>query len=174
MKRKERWDLSEEEKGKLIANLTAEIPALRAKLGISQGDLAKVIGISRQTLSAIERDERDMSWDTYLSMLFFFDYNKQTQSTIRDAGIFPTEILRQFNGGKEAEESGAVTMADEGVVEIFDKLDEQAMEVLKTTLIVEYTRCSGLPVADVVNLFSTLKLEKPKKVSEVTKRTRRN
>lgn len=173
MRRKEKWNLSEEEKGKFIANLTAEIPALRAKLGISQGDLAKLIGISRQTLSAIERDERDMSWDTYLSMLFFFDYNKLTHQTIRDIDIFPSQILRRFNDGDEVEKVGLESIVDDTLIDIFDKLDDQAMSTLKTTLLVEYARCSQLPIEEVMRVFNSIKLEKPKRAEVGVKRGRK-
>lgn len=40
--------------------LNAELPFLRIKANISQGELAKFIGVSRQTLGAIERCERSI------------------------------------------------------------------------------------------------------------------
>ncbi len=173
MKRTEKWALSEKEKAKFIANLTAEIPALRAKLGISQGDLARLIGISRQTLSAIERDERDMSWDTYLSMLFFFDYNKLTHQTIRDIDIFPESMLKRFNDGDKEVKGGVDTIADDDIVAVFDKLDDKAMNTLKTTLLVEYARCSEMSIDEVIKLFADLKLEKPKKAELPARRGRK-
>lgn len=42
-------ELPELDKDKLIEILTDELPVLRAKIGISQGDISNIIGISRQT-----------------------------------------------------------------------------------------------------------------------------
>ena len=39
----------------LIMTLTAELPVMRARLGMSQEVMASAIGVSRQTYSAIER-----------------------------------------------------------------------------------------------------------------------
>lgn len=38
----------------LIMTLTAELPVMRARLGMSQEVMASAIGVSRQTYSAIE------------------------------------------------------------------------------------------------------------------------
>lgn len=38
----------------LTQKLTHELPVLRARLGISQADISKKIGISRQTYNSIE------------------------------------------------------------------------------------------------------------------------
>lgn len=171
MRRTGEWLLPDKEKEAYIANLTAEIPSLRAKLGISQGDLARVIGISRQTLSAIERSERAMSWDTYLSMLFFFDNNNLTHQTIRNSNIFPESLVRRFNKGSVVE-GGSEIVFDKSIVDIFEKLDDRAMDTLKTTLLVEYARCSEEPIEAVVKAFNELKLEKPQRV-EIPKRGRK-
>ena len=47
-------ELPELDKDKLIEILTDELPVLRAKIGISQGDISNIIDISRQTYNAIE------------------------------------------------------------------------------------------------------------------------
>lgn len=54
-------ELPELDKDKLIEILTDELPVLRAKIGISQGDISNIIGISRQTYNAIETKKRKMS-----------------------------------------------------------------------------------------------------------------
>lgn len=173
MGRTEKWTLSEQEKDNYISNLTAELPALRAKLGISQGDLARLIGISRQTLSAIERDERKMSWDTYLSMMFFFDYNKLTHPTIRDVDIFPEAMLRRFNKGDKTTSLGWESLIDSSFDGIIDKLDDKAMNTLKTTLLVEYARCTNASTETLIKAFNELKIEKPVPVEKTSRRGRK-
>ena len=72
------WTLTEEEKDKYIDKLTEELITLRAKAGIQQEEIARMIGVSRQTYGEIERKSKKMSWSTFLSLLFFFDQNKAT------------------------------------------------------------------------------------------------
>ena len=54
---------------KLISLLVDELPVLRAKIGLSQGELSDIIGVSRQTYSAIETRKRKMTWNTFLSIV---------------------------------------------------------------------------------------------------------
>lgn len=56
------WSISKEEKKKLITMLAPELVVLRAKAGISQEELSDLIGVSRQTYSAIERGAKQMPW----------------------------------------------------------------------------------------------------------------
>ena len=60
--------------GKLIENLTT----LRAKAGITQSELADIIGIGRQTMLAIESRKGKMRWDTFLALVLFFSKNGET------------------------------------------------------------------------------------------------
>ena len=97
MDNKEKWTITEEEKNNFINSLTNELSALRAKAGVSQDDLAKFIGISRQTYGSIERKKKKMSWNVYMSLLLFFDYNKSTHNMLRQLSTFPTDLINKFN-----------------------------------------------------------------------------
>ena len=68
MMQNSKWKLTDEEKQMLIAAITQELIPLRSKAGISQGELANLIGVSRQTYGAIERGDREMTWNTYLHL----------------------------------------------------------------------------------------------------------
>ena len=65
-------------KEELILTLTAELPVLRARLGISQEAMGNSIGISRQTYSGIETGVRRMSWTTFMALIAVFDLNEAT------------------------------------------------------------------------------------------------
>lgn len=96
-----KWNLSVEDKSQLIDRLTSELAPLRIKIGISQDELANLIGISRQTYGAIERGSRKMTWNTYLSLILFYDYNNTTHEFIRKIGAFPDKLVEVFNRMEE-------------------------------------------------------------------------
>ncbi len=47
-------------RNKMTELLRSELPVLRAKARVSQGEIAEKIGISRQTYSSIETGKRDV------------------------------------------------------------------------------------------------------------------
>lgn len=68
------YKLSDEQK-KMISTLTQALPFLRKDLGISQTRLANTVGVSRQTISLIERQAQPMTWTLFLAIVFFFKSN---------------------------------------------------------------------------------------------------
>ncbi len=145
--------ISEDEKYALIEKLTPELPVLRTKAEISQEEIANIIGTSRQTYGAIERKARKMSWNTYLSIVWFYDYNRKTHKMIREMQAFPHELIKKFNDGDEPKdfELGLLFQAD--TKNVLDSLDEQARATLKTILMVEYSRCNNISGEAVVKFF---------------------
>ena len=85
--------LSAEQKSQNIDKLSAELTMLRAKAGFTQEHLAELIGVSRQTYSAIEVKKKRMSWNTYLSLIFVYDNIASTKELIRKLGIFPDDLF---------------------------------------------------------------------------------
>jgi len=92
------------DKDHLISILTEELPVLRAKVGLSQDELSNIIGISRQTYSAIETNKRKMSWNTFLSLLLVFGYNEKTSSMLETSGAFPIELRNILNVDRRKED----------------------------------------------------------------------
>ncbi len=84
-------------KDELIKRLTNELPVLRAKIGVSQDELSNIIGISRQTYSAIETGKRQMSWNTFLSLILVFGCNKKTSAMIDSMKIVSPELSEVIN-----------------------------------------------------------------------------
>lgn len=147
-----KWEITQKEKILFIKKLTEELESLRAKAGISQSELASLIGISRQTYSAIECRKRLMSWNTYLSLILFFDYNNTTHQMIRNIKAFPEDLILNFNNGEKDAYSRANGIA--GIPQtITEKLDDQALHAIRTVVMVEYARCVNLPGDDVVKAF---------------------
>ena len=87
--------MNTEQKKTLIDNMTDNLPTLRKKLNLSQEDLGGKIGVSRSTVAAIENKKREMSWNTFLSLILIFTKNKDTDVLPNVLGIY-TDELNEF------------------------------------------------------------------------------
>lgn len=79
-------------KNDYIVKLTENLTMLRAKAGVTQEEVADVIGIARQTYSAIECGRKPMSWNTFMSLILFFKENTQTKEVIKLLNIYTDEL----------------------------------------------------------------------------------
>lgn len=138
--------LTKEEQQRFVNALSANLAPLRAKVGISQAELANLIGVSRQTYSAVECGKRAMSWSVYLTLILFFDYNKATHRMLRSVSAFPDELVERFNDGKVFL-SGLSVLSDEKqaeeTIDMLQRLDEQGLHAMRTVLLMEYGRCTN-------------------------------
>ena len=89
---KERWEISKERKDELIQMLSRELKFLRVKADVTQEKLANIIGVSRQTYSQIETGSKLMTWNTYLSLIFFFNSVDETSKLLSVLGVYPKEF----------------------------------------------------------------------------------
>ena len=92
-----KWQISKEYKESSIIILQENLAALRAKVNITQEELANIIGTSRQTYYAVENMNKTMSWSTYLSLVFFFSICKESFDMMRELRIYPIDLVMQFN-----------------------------------------------------------------------------
>lgn len=97
MNNQDRTDIGKLNKDELIKRLTTELPILRAKIGVSQDEISSIVGISRQTYSAIETKKRKMSWNTFLSLILVFGGNEKTSPLIENLGIISPELSEVIN-----------------------------------------------------------------------------
>lgn len=88
---------NQQTKAELMEKLRCELPVLRARLGISQERAAEIIGISRQTYNAIETGKREMTWPIFLSMVAFFQNNKQTEQMLKQIDEFKEKMKSILN-----------------------------------------------------------------------------
>ena len=78
----------------LMERMTDNLPVLRKKAGLTQADLANLIGVSKFTILSIEKKQRKMTWNTFLSLILVFTKNKETDKMLTLFGIYTDE----FNG----------------------------------------------------------------------------
>lgn len=143
--------ISEEEKNIMISRLVDELPVLRTKMGVSQDELANMIGISRQTYSSLETRKRKMTWSIFLSLLLVFDYNEQTHNVIHKEELFPKVLQRNKHTDGDGQ-TLASFVSIEGE-DIKNHLDEQAIHAIETVIMVEYARCNNISGEAVIKAF---------------------
>ena len=83
---------------RLIARLTYDLPVLRARLGISQEEMAEKIGISRQTYNSIETGKKEMPWTTFLALIAVFQNNTETLRMLRMIDGIEDELTSLSSG----------------------------------------------------------------------------
>ncbi len=83
------------DKDLLINNMTENLPVLRARLNMTQEDLANKIGLSRGTIISIENSKRPMTWSTFMSLILLFSHNEKTSKLLEVMDIF-TEDLHKY------------------------------------------------------------------------------
>lgn len=98
LKSRKRYDFMNISKGKkeqLSKALAASLPMLRAKIGISQAELADMVEITRQTVSAFESEQREMPWNMFLAFMMIFTSNPVTKRLLEAMEIY-NEDFSQF------------------------------------------------------------------------------
>ena len=79
-------------KDELITKMSENLRVLRNKLRLKQSDLAKKVGISRQTLLEIENGKRRMQWSIFLALLSVFHEDNGTSDLLEHFGIYTLEL----------------------------------------------------------------------------------
>lgn len=76
--------------------MTENLPTLRAKLHLSQSELAEFVGVTRQQIVAIENLKRKMSWSLFLSFVFLFSSYSSTCDLLDFLGISSKNLFGQI------------------------------------------------------------------------------
>lgn len=79
-------------KDKLVEIMAHNLSVLRMKLNLSQENLAEIIGVTRQTISAIENEQRSMTWPVFMALVLVFLKNKETKRLMVLFRIYTKEL----------------------------------------------------------------------------------
>jgi DNA-binding XRE family transcriptional regulator len=89
--------INEKRKRELCRVLAENLPTLRAKAGISQNELADRLGFSRQTISAIEGQKREMQWSTFSAIVLFFSKDQEIYRLMLVMSIMDEDVMTTLN-----------------------------------------------------------------------------
>lgn len=70
-------ETSEFDKKKVLESFSKKIPYIRRELHLSQTELGEKLGMSRQSVSSIERGVVQLTWDTFLALLVIIMVNDE-------------------------------------------------------------------------------------------------
>lgn len=70
-------ETSEFDKRKVLESFSKKIPYIRRELHLSQTELGEKLGMSRQSVSSIERGVVQLTWDTFLALLVIIMVNDE-------------------------------------------------------------------------------------------------
>jgi len=92
--------MDEDSKDKLINNLQENLQMLRIRLNLTQGELAELTGVVRQTIMNFETGKSKMTWNNFLALVFLFTKNEGTDKLLNILEIYTDEfndyIKRRF------------------------------------------------------------------------------
>jgi DNA-binding XRE family transcriptional regulator len=83
------------------ARLADNLPTLRAKLKMTQEELADRLNISRHTVIGIESKNRVMPWTTFLAIVFLFERFEETKLLLHVLKIYPVEYEDELHSNFE-------------------------------------------------------------------------
>ena len=84
--------MDEATKQAYIDRMVENLPVLRAKLKLTQKDLAELIGVSHYSISGMEKGQRKMTWNTFMSLLPVFAGNEETNQLLQIFGILTDQL----------------------------------------------------------------------------------
>ena len=80
------------EKNNLMSLMVKNLAVFRTKLGASQEDIAIRLGLTRQTISAFESGQREMTWSVFLALVLLFFRNQETKRMLVAFEIYTPEL----------------------------------------------------------------------------------
>jgi len=89
--------LCNERKQELCKLLASNLSTFRAKAKLSQNELADRLGFTRQTISAIEGEKREMQWSTFSAIALFFSKDVEVTQLMTVMGILDDDVKKLLN-----------------------------------------------------------------------------
>lgn len=69
-------NIEKNNKEELLIEFAEQLPTIRKILGVSQSEMGRKVGLSRQSISSIERGNVALTWNTLLAILLVVLVNR--------------------------------------------------------------------------------------------------
>ena len=92
MNQREVGAMQKEYIGRMVKNL----PTLRMTAGFTQAQLGKKVGMSRQSIVAIENEKRPLPWSLYLAMVLVFMQNENSKKLMESFELYDEAFLQKI------------------------------------------------------------------------------
>jgi len=80
------------DKNLLMERMVKNLAVFRTKLGASQEDIAYRLGVTRQTISAFESGQREMTWSVFLALVLLLFRNPEAKRLLVAFEIYTPEL----------------------------------------------------------------------------------
>ena len=88
--------ISSDNNQEFYRKMASNLSTLREKAKLTQDELADRVGVSRQTISAIETEKRDMHWSNFSVLLMFFANDNEIKQIMYAMGLINDDIEKLF------------------------------------------------------------------------------
>lgn len=78
-----------------IEKMVKNLPVLRAAAGLTQVQLSAKLGVSRQTIVAIENGKTPLTWSSYLAIVCVFTQYEETKELLDKVDLFSSEYIKE-------------------------------------------------------------------------------
>ena len=76
-----------------ISRMVKNLPVLRAAVGLTQEQLGSKVGVSRQTIVAIENQKNPLTWSLYLAVVCVFEQYEESKELVEKLKIFTSNSI---------------------------------------------------------------------------------
>lgn len=77
-----------------LARMIKNLPVLRAAVDLTQEQLGAKLGVSRQTIVAIENGKSPLTWSLYLAMVCVFGLYEESNTLLIKMELFDSEFCK--------------------------------------------------------------------------------
>ena len=89
-----RWIVIKAMQSKYIVNMMEHLKTLRMSCSLTQEQFAVKLGITRQTISVIEKKRGDLTWSLYLAMVLVFQQYDNSKILMESFKIFDANFIK--------------------------------------------------------------------------------
>jgi DNA-binding XRE family transcriptional regulator len=79
---------------KYLDRMIENLHLLRKSAKLSQAQFGEKLGVSRQTISAIENENQPLTWRFYLSMVCVFQQYEGSKALLEERNVFSSDFIK--------------------------------------------------------------------------------